>query len=260
MGPSFPRTSSGSGPWKASDLLKYGTTSLQDQPWHPNLFCQSSKVRGSPRTQIIWLMLLQPPSTRPRGQNDVRPVTFCGTVSYFQSRSLPCKWILPKKGDLTLDCWLSPPASTSSTDLPRSARRDATTQPAEPAPTTMKSNTAFAMGIQQPLEHRNSYTEFQPFECHVTCVWVFCPACCIFKKLEVFPHSIHWRHMCPLQGNTTSRNTSAWRAEKGSLFGSSNIDSVLPLEIQLIFFSLYWARTPSEYHNDTPVRSPMNLL
>ena len=47
-----------------------------------------SKSSGAPRTQIIALRQLEPPSTRPRGQASRRPFACaCGTVSYAQSTS-----------------------------------------------------------------------------------------------------------------------------------------------------------------------------
>ena len=114
--------------------------------------------------------------------------------------------------------------------------------------------------------HSNSRTAIHSFN-RSNVMWhvyeLFCPACCIFKKLEVLPHWIHWRRMCHLQGNM---HKHIWQhaiqvlgEQRKGHFLAHQIDSVLPLEIQLTFFSLYWARTPSEYHNGTPVRSPMNL-
>ena len=125
-------------------------------------------------------------------------------------------------------------------------------------------DTVFAIGIQQPLELGNSCTEFQLLECHVTCVWAFWSSMLYLQKAwsvstlnTLKAHVVSfagqhaqviWQHAIQVLGE-----------QRKSHFLAQQIDSVLPLEIQRIFFSLYWARTPSEYHKGTPVRSPMNL-
>ena len=60
------------------------------------------------------------------------------------------------------------------------------------------------------------------------------------------------------QAHLATCNTSARRAEKGPLFGSSNRFSTATGDPTFILQPLL-GRTPSEYHNGTPVRSPMNL-
>ena len=90
-----------------------------------------------------------------------------------------------------------------------------------------KSNTVFAMGIQQPLELTNSYTQFQPFECNVTCVWAFLSSMLYLQKawspstLNTLKAHVSFAGQ-HAQAHLATCNTSATRAEKGSLFGSSN--------------------------------------
>ena len=83
------------------------------------------------------LIELEPPMTRPRGHSMRRsPVPFSGSVVKFQLTSgLRISERMPA-GIWIIGCQSLGPASSRITDAPVSDRRDATTQPAEPAPTT----------------------------------------------------------------------------------------------------------------------------
>ena len=85
------------------------------------------------------LMELEPPSTLPLGMGILRPWVFdSGSVSKHQftlGRSIICQ---NPPGMWMRGLQSRPPASSSSTELRESAlNRFASTQPAEPAPTTM---------------------------------------------------------------------------------------------------------------------------
>ena len=89
------------------------------------------------------LIELLPPSTLPRGQGSLRfsRVGSGSDLNRQSNRGLPIALVsaagIRMKGDLS-----DPPASSSNTLLPGSAdRRLASTQPADPAPTMMKSRT-----------------------------------------------------------------------------------------------------------------------
>src|ERR1700680_4538290 len=87
------------------------------------------------------LIELEPPSTLPRGQNTLRPLApASGSVSKHQLTDGAAK-VLPKPSGIGIQRLVSsPPASSKITRVPGSSEsRAATVQPAEPAPTTMKS-------------------------------------------------------------------------------------------------------------------------
>src|SRR4051794_28578952 len=88
-------------------------------------------------------MELEPPRHLPRGMSSDRPMRFgSGSDMYDQSRSVR-NCLANPTGMRTLMLRSDPPASTSSTRLAGSwLRRLASTQPAEPAPTTMKSKSS----------------------------------------------------------------------------------------------------------------------
>ena len=83
------------------------------------------------------LIELEPPRVRPRGHSMRRsPVPFSGSVVKFQlTRGLRISDRMPA-GIWIIGCQSLGPASSRMTDAPVSDRRDATTHPAEPAPTT----------------------------------------------------------------------------------------------------------------------------
>ena len=87
------------------------------------------------------LMLEPPPSPLPMFRGRRRPFRWeQGWLSKAQSRSEP-RFSGHREGSMRAGDRLPSPASNSSTRAScRSARRAATTQPAEPAPQTMKSN------------------------------------------------------------------------------------------------------------------------
>src|ERR671913_422111 len=94
------------------------------------------------------LRLLVPPRTRPRGMRWERPaVPDCGVETYCQSTSVPqsekyCRGIRIASRSS------APPASRRRTDAPGSeVSRLVSAQPAEPAPTTTKSNRSVTIGL-----------------------------------------------------------------------------------------------------------------
>src|SRR5688572_19593552 len=121
-----------------SDRLNSGNRSSYPQPLLPSSF-QRSKHRRWPRMNTIALIALEPPIALPRG-NAMR--RFCkpgsGSVAYPQSSFDPTS-VTQRPGVVTAGSLLvGPPASSSNTRTDLSAlRRLATTQPEEPAPTTM---------------------------------------------------------------------------------------------------------------------------
>src|SRR4029078_9843825 len=97
---------------------------------------------GRPRTPIIALIDAEPPTTFPRGKTIRRPSSSpCGTVSYPQS-SGERKSFENAAGTRTWSFRPRGPASRSSTLVSGSSEsRDASTQPADPAPTITTSCT-----------------------------------------------------------------------------------------------------------------------
>src|SRR5579859_4630378 len=94
----------------------------------------------------------EPPSTLPRGQNTLRPLApASGSVSKHQLTDGSAK-VLPKPSGMWIQRLVSsPPASSKITRVPGSSeRRAAIVQPAEPAPTTMKSASPMVSGVSCP--------------------------------------------------------------------------------------------------------------
>ena len=94
------------------------------------------QVAGSPRSQIIALMLPEPPTTLPAASACWRLSSCaCGVLWRAQSVSLPmfCSHSATSRIFGWSMRWL--PASISSTEAPVADRRSASRQPEEPAPT-----------------------------------------------------------------------------------------------------------------------------
>jgi hypothetical protein len=126
----------------SSARRKSGSTSRYDQDASLSS-AQRSKFNRCPRAYDIALIALDPPITRPRGHGiGVRRGPSSGSVVYAQSTSVPTS-VVHCPGCSMAGLAPRPPASMSSTRVSRSAlSRLASTQPDDPAPMTMKSNSA----------------------------------------------------------------------------------------------------------------------
>jgi hypothetical protein len=84
-------------------------------------------------------MAEDPPSARPRGHGIALPVAVCTTVVSAQSADVRCRVGQAGGTDIS-SSGCAPPASSSSTRAaPSCDNRAASTHPAVPAPTTIKS-------------------------------------------------------------------------------------------------------------------------
>src|SRR5690349_19513581 len=122
---------------------------------HAGSLASSAKRSQSarcPRAQTIELIDDPPPTTLPIEKGIDRPL-ICGFGNPLkpQSRSLP-KFVGHWLGSVTLVALSSPPASTNNTLTSGfSAKRRATTDPADPAPQTTKSYRGFSVAVAKQL-------------------------------------------------------------------------------------------------------------